>query len=79
MVASLVGGAAAGAVLFYVARPLAPVAAPVLVAVVLVVALLPTRDGRAADEYATPTAGAYRKTRSAVSSDPDSQAVGRYS
>jgi uncharacterized membrane protein YoaK (UPF0700 family) len=72
VVASLAGGAAGAAVLFYVARPLAPVVAPGLVAVVLVVASLQTRDRRATGDYATPGAGAYRKTRSAVSSDPES-------
>lgn len=46
VVASLAGGAAGAAVLFYVARPLAPVAAPGLVAVVLVVASLQTRRAR---------------------------------
>ena len=52
VVASLAGGAAGGAVLFYVARPLAPVVAPGLVAVVLVVASLQARDGRATGDYA---------------------------
>ena len=46
VVASLASGATGGAVLFYVARPLAPVAAPGLVAVVLVVASLQTRRAR---------------------------------
>jgi uncharacterized membrane protein YoaK (UPF0700 family) len=73
VVASLAGGAAAGAVLFYVAPPLALVVAPGLVAVVLVVASLQARDGLATGDYATSAACAYRKTRSAVSPDPDSE------
>jgi uncharacterized membrane protein YoaK (UPF0700 family) len=67
VVASLASGAAGAAALFYVARPLAPVVAPGLV-----VASLQTLDGRATGDYATPATSAYRKTRSAVSSDPDS-------
>ena len=46
VVASLISGAAAGTALFYVARPLAPVTAPGLVAVVLLVAWLQTRRER---------------------------------
>jgi hypothetical protein len=60
LVASLAGGAAGGAALFHVTHPLALVAAPGLVAVVLVVASLQMRNGRAIDDDRTPAACAHR-------------------